>query len=150
MNSTKRGQTPMKRHLILVMVVLAVLVPAGLPQADQFKTKEEVLAHLIANSPYRGYVALRVHRGGGAAHISAAFTKEGGRLNISGTRRILDGDIKDLEIILKDDKITLTFMNSNPQSGARYNLELKDGKLVGTAKGHRGESDIELAPNPTK
>ncbi|MCI0484935.1 MAG: hypothetical protein L0Y78_10180 [candidate division NC10 bacterium] len=43
----------MKRHLIHVMVVLAVLVPAGLPQAAQFKTKEEVLAHLIANSPYK-------------------------------------------------------------------------------------------------
>lgn len=82
-------------------------------------------------------------------HIRAIFTKEGGNLHTSTPNRPpVDVDIKDLEIILEDDKVTLTF--SNPKSGARYNLELKDGKLVGIARG-REESDIELAPqNPTK
>jgi hypothetical protein len=58
--------------------------------------------------------------------------------------------MKDLEIILKDDKVTLTFINSNPNSLARYKLGLKDDKLVGTAERIGGVSDIELAPHPTK
>jgi hypothetical protein len=76
-----------------------------LSQAAEFKTKEEVLTHLIANSPYEGYWVFRGRKGGRSnGQMNATFTKEGGYLHISQTMRPMDGDIKDLEIIFKWEK----------------------------------------------
>lgn len=140
----------MKKHLIHVVVVLAVLILAGLSQAAQLKTKEDVLAHLIANSPWRGTWVWHGPRGIANGGMTAIFRKEGGYLYFTHTARPVDGDIKNLEILLEGDKVTLTFINSNIDSLARYKLELKDDKLVGIAERIGAVSDIELAPHPTK
>jgi len=62
-----------------------------------------------------------------------------------GTPRNSDGDIKDLAITIEGDKVTVSFKNST--TGALYVLELKEkGRLVGTASGAYGASDIDLSP----
>ena len=84
-------------------------------------------------------------RGGSRGGMTAAFTKDGGRLYFSGTQRNIDGDIKDLTISIKDDKVTVSFKNST--TWALYTLELKkDGKLVGEALSNLGKSTIDLSP----
>jgi hypothetical protein len=113
--------------------------------AAQFTTKEEVVDHLVAHSPYRGEWVFSGPRGGSRGGMTAGFTKDGGRLDISGTQRYIDGDIKDLAITIEGDKVTVSFKNST--TGALYVLEVKEkGNLVGTASRADGTSDIDLSP----
>jgi len=133
------------REALCMVEASLVARPSQPSAAAQFTTKEEVVDHLVAHSPYRGEWVFSGPRGGSRGGMTAGFTKDGGRLNISGTQRYIDGDIKDLAITIEGDKVTVSFKNST--TGALYVLAVKEkGNLVGTASRADGTSDIDLSP----
>ena len=146
MNVKKGGKT-MKATVARTLISFSILMMALPSGAAQFTTKEEVVDYLVAHSPYRGTWWFSGPRGARNGAISVAFTKDGGWIQITGSiSGNNDGDVKDLAITIKDDKVTVSFKNST--TGALYVLELKEkGPLVGTASGAYGASDIDLSPS---
>ena len=134
-----------KAARIILVVLLALIWTLEAPASEM--NDQEIRDYLVAKSPFTGHWASQ--RGMGSGPLEVRFWMKEGKIEGALTKwehdrkaGRIDPTGEALDLNIKNGKISF----STPP-GLRFNLEVKEGKLVGTAF---RDQDLKVTLEPSK